>query len=321
MNWGNGPVRDVCPEILALKGSSLEVEMFEGVSVALATPFSGGELDEGALRRLVNHVLDHGVAGIVATGTTGETPTLTLAERERIWSLALEVAGGNAFVIAGTGTNSTRESIEFTRRAASIGVDGCMLVTPYYNKPGQKGLTAHFLAVADAVDIPIVLYNVPGRTGVNLLPETVVSMAGHDRIVAIKEASGSLEQTTEILRKTEITVLSGDDALTLPMVAAGARGVVSVAGHLVGGEMASMIDHYRSGRIEEAAIIHQRLSPLFKALFLESNPGPIKAALSHLGMIRNELRLPLIPVETETMSRVVGEMERLGLVPAGAVRS
>jgi 4-hydroxy-tetrahydrodipicolinate synthase len=291
--------------------------LFEGVSIAVVTPFSGGEVDEPAFRRLVDHVFNQGVAGIVATGTTGETPTLSIEERERVWRLALDAAAGRGFVVAGTGTNSTRETIDLTRRAASLGVDGCMVVVPYYNKPGPRGLAAHFLTVAEAVEIPLVIYNVPGRTGTNMLPDTVKAVAGHEHIVAIKEASGSLDQATEILRTTDLTVLSGDDSLTLPVLAAGGKGVVSVAGHLAGADLVSLLDHHRQGRVAEAARIHQKLLPLVEALFCESNPAPLKAALCHLGLIENELRLPLVPVGPESMTRIIRVMDELGLAPGG----
>jgi 4-hydroxy-tetrahydrodipicolinate synthase len=292
--------------------------MFEGVSVALVTPFRNGELDEDALRRLIRHVLAQGVDGLVPTGSTGEAAALTGEERERVWRIAVEEAKGRAFVVAGTGTNVTRTSIENTRRAAALGVDGCMLSAPYYNKPTQKGLVAHFGAVAEAVDVPLVVYNVPGRTAVNILPATVIELARQPRIQAVKEASGSLDQATEILAGCDVTVLSGDDSLTLPMVAAGAKGVVSVAGHLVGRELKEMLTLAGAGKPAEAAAIHRRLFPLIKALFLESNPAPVKAALARLGIIRNELRMPLLPVGEGTSEALARVMDALGLAAVGA---
>lgn len=274
--------------------------MFEGVSVALVTPFRDGALDEDALRRLIRHVLAQGVDGLVPTGSTGEAPVLDAAERERVWAVTVEEARGRAFVVAGTGTNDTRTSVELSRRAAGAGVDGVMLSGPYYNKPGQKGLEAHFLTVADAVPLPMLVYNIPGRTAVNILPETLARLARHERIVAVKEASGSLEQATQILAETDLTLLAGDDLLALPLASIGARGVVSVAGHLVGDRMRAMLTAAREGRPEEAARIHRALFPLIRALFLESNPAPVKAALARLGLIQNELRLPLVPVGGET---------------------
>jgi 4-hydroxy-tetrahydrodipicolinate synthase len=287
--------------------------MFEGVSVAIVTPFRDGRLDEPALRGVLRHVLDQGVQGIVATGSTGESPTLSAEERERVWAVTVEETRGKAFALAGTGTNDTRSTVALTRRAAELGVDGCMVVTPYYNKPTPAGLLAHFRAAADASSVPLMLYNVPGRTGCNLLPRTVEALAAHPRIVAIKEASGSVEQATEILRATPLTVLSGEDALTLPLVAAGARGVVSVAAHVAGREFVALLEDTRSGRLPAAGERHRKLAPLIRALFLESNPAPVKAALAWLGLLRDELRLPLVPVEPGTREAVIRELKALGL--------
>jgi 4-hydroxy-tetrahydrodipicolinate synthase len=283
--------------------------MFEGVSVALVTPFSGGDLDEAALREVVRFVLAQGVAGVFPTGCTGEAGTLSDGERRRIWEICLEEAAGKAFVVAGTGTNATASTIARSREAAAVGVDGCMLISPYYNKPGQAGLLAHYRAVADAVDVPLVLYNVPGRTAVNIVPATLAALAEHPRIVAVKEASGSLDQATETMCLSDLTVLSGDDALTLPMAAAGARGVVSVVGHVAGRELAAMLDAHAAGRVQEAAALHRRLYPLMRSLFLESNPGPIKAALAGLGLVKNELRSPLVPVSAETEREISRRLE------------
>jgi len=282
--------------------------MFEGVSVALVTPFHDGALDEEALRRLLTHLLDRGVQGIVPTGCTGEAATLTLAERRRIWEITVASCRGRAFVIAGTGTNATDSTIALTREAASLGVDGCMLICPYYNKPTQAGLLTHYQTVAEAVDIPLVLYNVPGRTGVNLLPETTAALSRHPRIVAVKEASGSIDQVSEIICNSDLTVLSGDDTLTLPMLAVGARGVVSVVGHLAGEDLVAMLAAHRAGEVEEAARIHRKLYPLTRSLFQESNPAPVKAALAHLGLIRNELRPPLLPASRQSTDAVLRAM-------------
>jgi len=290
--------------------------MFEGVSVALVTPFRGGAVDEAALRRLTAHLIEQGVHGLFPTGCTGEAATLSTEEKERVWRLVLEEARGRAFVVAGTGTNDTASTIELTRRAAGLGVDGCMLIAPYYNKPTPAGLEKHYTAVADAVDIPLVLYNVPGRTGVNIRPETVARIARHPRVRAIKEASGSVDQATELLCTTSLTVLSGDDSLTLPMVAAGAHGVVSVLGHVAGRDLVVMLDHFAAGRVGEAAAIHRRLYPMIQALFSESNPGPVKAALARLGLIANELRAPLVPVLPATEARVDEALGAAGLMPA-----
>jgi len=294
--------------------------MFEGVSVALVTPFRNGAVDEPGLRRLIRYVLDQGVDGLVMTGSTGEAATMSRSERERVWTIAREEVKGGPFLIAGTGSNATAETIDLTKSAARIGVDGCLVVAPYYNKPQPRGQVAHFTAVAEASSVPIMLYNVPSRTAVNVLPETVIEAAQHPRIVAIKEASGSIEQSTEILRRSSITVLSGDDALALPLAAVGAKGVVSVAGHVVGAELVQMLKLHRSGKVEEAAALHRRLAGFIRAIFVETNPAPIKAALERLGVIGGELRAPLASVGKETLALLEKEMAALGLEPAGAGR-
>jgi 4-hydroxy-tetrahydrodipicolinate synthase len=292
--------------------------MFEGVSVALATPFRDGQLDVEGARRLVRFVLDQGVDGIVPTGCTGEAGCLDAEERITFWRLCVEEAKGRAFVLAGSGTNDTRTTIERTRTAMGTGVDGCMLISPYYNKPSQEGLLHHYRTVADEVDIPLVIYNVPGRTGVNILPRTTLSLADHPGIVAVKEASGSVDQVTEILcGEKDLAVLSGDDTLTLPMLAAGATGVVSVAGHVAGEELVAMLAAHGEGRWEEAARIHRRLFPLVQALFSESSPGPLKALLAHLGILENELRAPLVPVGEAVARKVIHELDR---ADTGALR-
>ena len=250
-------------------------------------------------------------------GSTGETPTLDREERERVWRVVREEAPREVFVIAGTGTNSTRESLELTRAAAETGVDGCMVVVPYYNKPTPAGLRAHFTTIADGSPVPLMLYNVPSRTGTNMLPVTVAEVASHERIVAVKEASGNVDQATEILSRCPgLTVLSGEDSLTLPILAAGGSGVVSVAGHVAGAHLVAMREHHLAGRGKEAAAIHRRLLPLIQALFRETNPSPVKAALAQQGILENELRLPLVPVGKETEDRIRAELARLEPVSA-----
>jgi len=294
--------------------------MFEGVSVALVTPFQNGAVDEPGLRRLIRYVLDQRVDGLVMTGSTGEAATMSRAERERVWTIAREEIKGGAFLIAGTGSNATAETIETTKAAARCGADGCLVVAPYYNKPQPRGIVAHFTAVAEASPVPIMLYNVPSRTALNVLPETVIEAAQHPRIVAIKEASGSIEQSVEILRGSSITVVSGDDALALPLAAVGAKGVVSVAGHIVGAELVEMLKLHRSGKADEAAALHRRLSGIFKAIFVETNPAPIKAALARLGVIGGDVRPPSAPATKETLALLEKEMAALGLEPATASR-
>jgi 4-hydroxy-tetrahydrodipicolinate synthase len=292
--------------------------MFEGLSVAMVTPFAGGQVDEPAVARLVDFLVASAVDCLVVAGSTGEGATLTGPERRRLYDQVREVAGGRCRLVAGTGTNDTAVSIERTREALAARYDGAMLVVPYYNKPTPAGQVAHFTAVADAVDIPIVLYNVPGRTGTNMLPETVARLSAHPRIVAVKEAAGSLDQVSAIRRACGITVLCGDDSLTLPMLAVGARGVISVVGNVAPREMRELLVHFEAGRQTEAEAMHRRLLPLMRGLFLESNPGPVKYLLSAWGMIHNELRLPLVPVERATEARILESARDSAVTGAGA---
>lgn len=297
--------------------------MFEGLSVALVTPFKDGALDEPALGALVDHVVKGGADVLVVAGSTGEAPALTRDERRRLYALARSANGGRARLVAGTGTNVTRDTIELTQEAKAAGYDGAMVVVPYYNKPTPAGLVAHFTAVARAVDLPLIVYNVPGRTGTNLLPETVVRLAPLDNIVAIKEASGSLDQVSAIRARCDLTVLSGDDSLTLPMLAVGARGIVSVVGNVTPRPLRDLLTAFSEGRLLDAEKIHLKLLPLMCALFLESNPGPVKSLLADLGLIINELRLPLVAVEPATAQAVRVAARAAGLVlpdPAGVPR-
>ena len=287
--------------------------MFEGLAVALITPFRNGVLDRDALARLTNHLVEGGVRALYPCGCTGEATSLTREERTQVIRTVIEAAGGRAAVIAGTGTAVTSETIELSQDAIRAGVDGVMVITPYSCKPTQEGLLAHYRAVADCVDRPIVLYNVPSRTGVALTPETVAKLAEHPRIAAIKEASGSLDQASAIRTRCDIAILAGHDSLYLPLLAIGARGVVSVAGHVAPGEMSAIGKHVAAGRMGEAEAIHRKLTPPFRALFLETNPGPVKHALMRLGFATEELRLPLVPVRQETAQAVDQTLQRLGV--------
>jgi 4-hydroxy-tetrahydrodipicolinate synthase len=285
--------------------SSLPVTHFGRIVTAMVTPFKGvGEVDYEVAAQLANHLANHGSDGLVVCGTTGESPTLTWDEEYQLFQVIKQAVAGRAKVLAGTGSNSTHEAIEATRKAAALGVDGALLVVPYYNKPPQEGLYEHFKAIATAVtDLPIMLYNVPGRTGQNLQPETVARLADFPNIVAIKEASGSLDQASQIRRLTalDFEIYCGDDSLTLPMLAVGGTGVVSVASHLVGDRMQKMVQHFFEGRPQDAASIHLQLLPLFKALFLTANPIPVKAALRLQGWAVGNTRLPLpdVPADVE----------------------
>jgi 4-hydroxy-tetrahydrodipicolinate synthase len=290
--------------------------MFEGTYVAMVTEFKDGRVDLDALRSLAERLIAGGVSGLVPVGCTGEAATLSAEERIDVIRTVLEARGDKTSVkvIPGTGTNATASSVELTRAAADLGADGAMLITPYYNKPTQAGLIEHYRTVAEQVNIPIVLYNVPGRTGVNMLPETVHELAAIDNIVAVKEASGSIDQVSRIVRSTAITVLSGDDSLTLPMMAVGARGVVSVAGNVAPGDVSDMVSSFLAGDAEEARRIHLRLLPLFHVLFVETNPGPVKAALRLMGAGSGEVRLPLVNISGESEAKVRAVLEGLGFI-------
>lgn len=293
--------------------------MFEGACAAVVTPFRNGAVDVAALRGLTSHLVAGGLDGIVVVGSTGEGATLSRDERRRAMEVVLEEAGSGVFVVAGTGTNSTEQSIELSLDAREVGAQGVMLVTPYYNKPTPDGLVRHYETVAREVGLPIIVYNVPGRTGLNLRPETVTRLARLEPVVAVKEASGSIDQATEIVASTDLTVLCGDDSLTLPMMAVGARGVISVVANLVPADVKAMVDAAAGGDLAEARRLHHKLYPLGKAMFIETNPGPVKHALSLTGLIANELRLPLVPVGTSSGRAIEEALRAYGLaVGAGA---
>ncbi len=294
--------------------------MFQGVGVAIITPFRGGAVDTDAVGRLVEHLIGRGVRSIYPCGCTGEATSLTRDERTRVIRAALEASAGKAAVIPGTGTANTDETIELSREAIGLGADAVMVITPYSCKPTPEGQIAHYRAVADAVDRPLVLYNVPSRTGVLITADTVARLAEHPRIAAIKEASGSLDHASAIRARCDITVLSGDDSLFLPHLAVGARGIVSVAGHVAPAEMVALFEAFEAGRPAEAEAIHRRLHPVFRALFLETNPGPVKHALALLGLAPAEIRLPLVAIRPETAEAVAEALDRAGLRPAAAVR-
>jgi 4-hydroxy-tetrahydrodipicolinate synthase len=287
--------------------------VFDGLIVAMVTPFRKGALDLEATARLTDFLLEGGVQGLVVSGSTGEAATCTVEERRTLWRFVRERVSGRVPVVAGTGTNSTSDSIALTRMAEELGLDGAMIVTPYYNKPTARGQVEHFKAIAASTQLPLILYNVPGRTGTNTLPETLEKVADVPNIVAVKEASGSLDQASAIKARTRLTLLSGDDSLTLPMMAVGATGVVSVAGNVAPAEMRSLTDLAQVGRAEEAEKVHRRLLPLWKALFVESNPGPVKFLLAAMKLIENELRLPLVPVEPVSERAILDAARAVGV--------
>ncbi len=293
--------------------------LFDGLAVALITPFRDGAVDREALARLAGHLVEAGVQALYPCGCTGEATSLTREERVSVIRTVVEAARGRAAVIAGTGTAATSETIALSQEAIRLGADGVMVISPYSCKPTQEGLLAHYRAVADRIDRPMVLYNVPSRTGVAIAPETVARLAEHPRIAAIKEASGSVDTASAIRARSDIAILAGDDSLYLPLLAIGARGVVSVAGHLAAGELNAMRAHAMTGRVAEAETIHRRLTPLFRALFLETNPAPVKHALMRLGFTTGELRLPLVPIRPETAQALDQTLDRLKIAaPARA---
>jgi 4-hydroxy-tetrahydrodipicolinate synthase len=289
--------------------------MFAGCTVALVTPFRDGEVDFSALGATVDWQISQGTPVLSPAGTTGECPTLSHDEHERVVAVVVERAGGRARVLAGTGSNSTTEAVRLTRFAAKAGADGALLVSPYYNRPTQEGLYAHFARIAESVDLPLMLYNVPARTGRNVEPETVKRLSRIARIVAIKEASGSLDQVSDILVRTDLTVLSGDDSLTLPMLAVGAEGVVSVVANIVPKDVIAMLSAFQRGDFSEARRLHLKLFPLCRDLLgLAPNPIPVKSALAILDRGNGEMRLPLCPTDAKGRDALKRTLVRYGLL-------
>jgi 4-hydroxy-tetrahydrodipicolinate synthase len=290
--------------------------MFAGSSVAIVTPFKNGRVDERALGDLIEFQIANGTDGIVPCGTSGESATLTYEEHDRVIEFTVEVTKGRVPVIAGTGSNSTDEAITLTKHAKQARADGALLICPYYNKPTQEGLYRHYKAIAEAVDIPLVLYNIPARTSVNLFPATVARLSSIRNIVAIKEGAGSLGQVSEIIQACgdRFTVLAGDDALTLPMMAVGAKGVITVTANVAPADMAALVDAFAAGRLDQARTLHYKLYPLFTALFYETNPIPVKEALGMMGKIQPELRLPLCPMSTENREKLARALKDYRLI-------
>src|SRR5256885_7117591 len=290
-------------------------EQFAGVTVAPVTPFKSGEIDFDDLGRLVDWHIEQGTDCLAPVGTTGESPTLDHEEHERVIAAVVERAAGRIKVMPGTGSNSTREAIRLTRFAQRAGATGALMVGPYYNKPTQEGYYRHFAAVAEAVDLPIVLYNIPGRTGSNILPETIARLAEVPNIVGIKESTGSLDQASQIAALTKLTILSGDDSLTLPLMSIGGRGVVSVVGNIVPRDMKNLVRAFDAGRIREAQEWHRKLFPLCRDLLgVATNPIPVKAALKLLGRGTGELRLPMTPLDSASEAKVRQTLVSYGLL-------
>ena len=290
---------------------------FGRLLTAMVTPFlDNGEVDYAEVKRLAVHLIENGNDSILVCGTTAETPTLTHEEKVNIVKTVKEAVGERARIVVGTGTNCTRTTIEATKEMEALGADGILVVEPYYNKPSQEGMYQHFKAVAEATSLPIILYNIPGRCGVNMTPELIARLAQIPNIVAVKEAGGSVEQVSKIrtLVPDDFVIYSGDDSLTLPMMSVGAYGVISVAAHVAGKEIRAMIDAYVAGNVVEAAQWHKKLYPIFKSLFITANPVPVKYALSQVGFGNGKVRLPLVEANDSEKAIVFQTMKDLHLV-------
>ncbi len=290
---------------------------FTGTYTAIVTPFKNGKIDEPALEKLIKTQIKGGVDGIVPVGTTGESATLDYEEHIRVIELSVKIAAGKIKVMAGTGGNSTSEAIYLTQRAEKVGADATLQVAPYYNKPTQEGLFQHFHAVACATHLPVILYSIPGRCGIEIAVDTVNRLA-HDsvNIVGIKEAGGNPDRVSQLraVLGPKFTILSGDDSLTLPFMSVGAHGVVSVASNVIPHEVARMVRTYSQGNTSLALKIHDKYYPLFKDLFVETNPAPVKAALAMMGMVENEFRLPLVPISASSREKLKKTMKAVGLL-------
>jgi len=298
---------------------TMKVDWMRGCATALVTPFTAdGAIDEERLRALVDRQITGGVKLLVPCGTTGESATMTEAEDRRVIAITVEVARGRAHVVAGAGSNSTASAVEYSQRARDLGADAVLQVAPWYNKPTQEGLYAHFSAISKAIpDLPVMLYNVPGRTSSNIAAQTVLRLAADcENIVAVKEASGNLAQIMEILRErpANFSVLSGDDAVTLPLIALGAEGIVSVASNEIPDLMSSMTELALAGNWTEARALHYRLLPLMEINFIESSPGPVKAAMAMMGLLEEKFRLPLVPITEKSRERISEVIAELGLL-------
>ncbi len=292
--------------------------MFRGAIVAIVTPFKKGKVDEAALRKLVEFQIKNGTDGIVPCGTTGESSTLSHEEHDRVIEIVIAAVKKRVPVIAGTGSNSTAEAIRLTRHAYEAGADGALMVAPYYNRPTQEGLYQHYKAVANAVPIPIIIYNIPGRTGVNINPDTLARLAKVKNIVGVKEASGSIKQMSDVigLCGPDFDVLSGDDLFTLPLMAMGGKGVISVISNIAPADMAAMVDAFDAGDLEEAKALHHKMAPLIESLFIETNPTPVKAALALMKKISYEVRLPLYRMSDGNYEKLKKVMIGYGLIQA-----
>lgn len=290
--------------------------MFKGAIVAIVTPFKDGRVDEAALRDLIEFQIANGTDGIVPCGTTGESSTLSHEEHDRVIEITIDAVKKRVPVIAGTGSNSTAEAIRLTKHAYDAGADGALMVCPYYNRPTQEGLYQHYKLVAEQVPIPIIVYNIPGRTGVNLTPETLARLAKIKNIVGVKEASGLIKQMSDVARicGKDFTLLSGDDGFTLPLMAVGGHGVISVMSNIAPADMAGLTDAFFAGDLNKARELHHKMTPLIDMLFIETNPVPVKAALSMMGKIQYETRLPLCRMSDANYDKLKKAMQEYGLI-------
>lgn len=291
-------------------------ELFAGVTVAIVTPFKSGDIDWDELGKLVDWHCEQGTDALAPCGTTGESPTLTHDENERVVAFVCERARGRTKIMAGTGSNSTSEAVRMTKAAKKAGANGTLQVGPYYNKPSQEGYFRHFAAVAEATDLPIVVYNIPGRTASNILPETLARMAQEcPTVVAVKEATGSLDQASQVAALTDLTILSGDDSLTLPLMSIGGKGVVSVVGNIVPRDMMALVKAFAAGKFEEALTWHRKLFPLCRDMLgVSTNPIPLKAAMKLLGRGNGEMRLPMCPLDAAGEAKVRQTLVNYGLL-------
>ncbi|AVB75826.1 4-hydroxy-tetrahydrodipicolinate synthase [Methanococcus maripaludis] len=287
----------------------------QGVYPAIITPLKENKVDYDGLRNNIDFLIENGVSGVIPVGTTGESPTLTPLEHEKVVEKVVEFVDGRVEVIAGTGSNSTSEALEFSQYAEDVGVDGVLLITPYYNKPPQEGLKRHFGEIANSINVPIVLYNVPSRTALNIEPETIKYLFNeYSNISAVKEANPNLSQVSEVLDSCDIDILSGNDELTLPIISLGGKGVVSVIANIAPKEFVQMVDFANAGKFDKAKEIHYKLFPLMKLMFVETNPIPIKTAMNMLGMPSGELRLPLCEMAESNKLKLQNALNNLGLL-------
>lgn len=290
--------------------------MFSGSFVAVVTPFRNNQVDVEKLKELVEFHIKKGTSGIVPCGTTGESPTLSHEEHRLVIETVVKAVNGRIKVIAGTGSNNTNEAIELTRFAKKVGADGCLVITPYYNKPTQNGLYLHFKQIAETVDIPVVMYNVPGRTGINMIPSTAAKLSKIKNIIGLKEASGNITQISQIVRECveEFDVLSGDDAMTFPILAVGGKGVISVAANIAPVEVAGLVEAFNGGDINKSRKMHLKMLPLFEAMFYETNPIPVKTSMNLMGMISDEIRLPLCKMSEENLAKLKAILKEYKLI-------